>query len=184
MIYLIIALVLAASAAGWLGWRLAAARRALDAAERECKGMRKDRAIRQNLERMLDDRDGEIRRLRARVRQYEADALELENRASELNVHLFRESGLRILAEKEEGAKRMKMELMERQLDEGRATLRREREAARAREVELEAEIDRQQRRIEQLESGRGRRARRTPSESGLDQVTLDDLLAAPEAKQ
>lgn len=182
LVYLIIALVLAIALAGWLAWRLFSVRQALTHAEQERRDMQKDRAIRQNLQRILNTRDSEIRRLRERLRQYEADAHELESRASELNLNLFRESGLRILAEKEDGAKRMKVELLERQLEEGRAALRQQKAEAKAREEELLDVIDRQQRRIDKLASDKGRRARRTPAESGLDQVTMDDILGTRES--
>ena len=52
-------------------------------------------------------REAEIRKLRARVDAYEKDYQEMESRASDLSMHLFQESGLRIIAEKEDGAKRM-----------------------------------------------------------------------------
>ena len=72
MIYLIIALALAVGAAGLLGWRLYGANRALERAESRCRSMQKDRAIRQNLQYMLDGRDEELRRLRGQLREYEA----------------------------------------------------------------------------------------------------------------
>ena len=179
MVYLIVALALALGLAGYLGWRLTAARRALRRAEAECRDLRKDRAIRQNLQRILNARDGEIRRLRERVREFEENAQALEDRASELNLNLFRESGLRILAEKEDGAKRMKMDLLERQLIEAKEALQRQAGAAKAREGELMETIQRQQARIDKLAADRGRRARRTPAEGLPDQVTLEDILGA-----
>ncbi|MBQ6325985.1 MAG: hypothetical protein IJJ45_04895 [Clostridia bacterium] len=174
MVYLIIALVLAVAALGILAWRLRAALQARRRAEQECRAMRKDNAIRHNLEQILSARDAEIRRLRGKVRQYEADAQALEDRASELNVNLFRESGLRILAEKEESANRMKLEQLERQLADSRQALR----DAQAREAALQDLVDEQQRRLDKLGSERGRRARRSPADSGLDQVTMEDILS------
>ena len=180
MVYLIVALVLVAALAGYLGWRLSGARRALRQAEAECRDMEKDRAIRQNLQRILKTRDGEIRRLRARVQEFEENAQALEDRASELNLNLFRESGLRILAEKEDGAKRIKVDLLERQLEEAKQKLNDQKAASKAREDELLEIIQRQQQRIEKLAADRGRRARRTPAEGLPDQVTMDDILGLP----
>jgi len=180
--YLIIGLVLAVLAAGFLGWRLVLAKRSLDNWEARCHNLQRDRAIRQNLEHILSGREAELKRLRAKLRQYEADAQALESRASELNLTLFRESGLRILAEKEDGARRMKMDLMERQLDEANRRLREFKAQAEAREGELNAEITRQQAEIDRLKNPRGRRAARHPvHEEGWDQITLDDVLGSRE---
>ena len=177
LIYLIIGVVLLAALAGYLFWRLNAAEQACARAEAECRNMKKDRAIRRNLQHILNARDAEIKRLREELRQHEADAQALENRTSELNLTLFHESGLRILAEKEESAKRMKMALMERQLEASQEMLRQCRQEAKEREAGLNEIIDQQRERIERLTSARGRRARWNPADSGLDQVTLDDLL-------
>ena len=175
MIYLIIALALAVGAAGLLGWRLYGANRALERAESRCRSMQKDRAIRQNLQYMLDGRDEELRRLRGQLREYEAQAQEMESRASELNLSLFHESGLRILAEKEDGAKRMKMDLMERQLDDANRKLKELRQESAQERDRLNAIIAKQAERIEQLSAPQPRRAARRNELP--DQISLDDLL-------
>lgn len=179
MVYAMIGLALAALAAGWLWWRNRALREELTRLKARCRAMQKDRAIRQNLQHMLDGREAEIRRLRGKVAAYEADVQEMESRASDLNMDLFRESGLRILAEKEDGARRQKMEQLEKELEDA-LRARREAEAeARAREEALRAEIDARQAEIERIRAAHARRAaRRAQLENGLlDQVTLDDIL-------
>lgn len=177
MIYMIICLLLLAGLAGWLGWRLYEARRALARSGAEYRELEQDHAIRQNLQRILDARDGEIRRLKQRLRQYEEQARALEDQTSQLNLTLFHESGLRILAEKEDGAKRMKLALLERQLDEANASLRQARAAAADRERALQEIVDQQNRQLDRQAADRGRRARRARQEAELDQVTINDLL-------
>ena len=179
MVYAIIGLVALALAAGWLWWRNRALRESLARAQERCRGLQKDRAIRQNLQHVLDGREAEIRRLRERVAAYEADVQEMQSRASDLNMDLFRESGLRILAEKEDGAKRLKMEQLEKQLEEARKALRERDARARAAEEALKAEIAEKQAEIERIRAAHARRAaRRAQLESGmLGQVTLDDVL-------
>ena len=179
MVYAIIGLVLAALAAGWLWWRNRALRGELDRARARCRALQKDRAIRQNLQHVLEGREAEIKRLRAKVADYEADVQEMETRTTDLNMDLFRESGLRILAEKEDGARRLKMEQLEKDLESARQALRTSEAEARAREEKLKAEIDDKQAEIERIRAAHARRAaRRAQLENGLlDQVTLDDIL-------
>ena len=179
LVYLIIALVLAIALVGWLAWRLFSVRQALTRAEQERRDMQKDRAIRQNLQRILNTRDSEIRRLRERLRQYEADAHELESRASELNLNLFRESGLRILAEKEDGAKRLKMEQLEQQTTELRRKLRQQQDEAAETVRRMQDLITSQEKEIARLRQANARRIRKSAATDPLiaNQVTLDDLL-------
>ena len=170
MIYLIIALVLAVAAAGVLGWRLYMTAQALKAAERD-------------LENILEKRSAEVKRLRGRLRQQEAELDDLERQISDMNINLFHESGLRILREKEEGARRMKMDLMEKQLDDANRKLREQKAAAQADEARMTAIIAEQQQTIERLNakvtklSGpQSRRARK--AQDGLpNQMTLSDLI-------
>lgn len=177
--YAIIALVLLAALAGWLAWRLRAARQALADAQKRARGLRRERAQRQNLQHVCDSRAAEIKRLRERIDRYEADVQEMETRASDLNMNLFRESGLRILAEKEDGAKRLKMDQLERQLDDAKAKLRARDAEAKEREAQLLEEIAKLQEEIDRIRAAHARRAaRRAQLENGaLDQVTLEDVL-------
>ena len=190
MIYAIIALVALAALCGWLIWRLIALRKALEKAHARNQSLREDRAIRQNLQHVLERREAEIHRLRARVTAYEKDFQEMESRASDLNMSLFKESGLRILAEKEDGVKRMKMEQLEHQLAEARNRLKDqeaksrdalEKQAAQA-EADAEAlrkEIASRDAEISRLQTLNARRlAKKAQQDSGgLDQMTIDDIL-------
>ena len=190
MIYAIIALVALAALCGWLVWRLIALRKALEKARARNQSLREDRAIRQNLQHVLERREAEIHRLRARVTAYEKDFQEMESRASDLNMSLFKESGLRILAEKEDGVKRMKMEQLEHQLAEARNRLKdqeaKSREALekQAAQAEADAEALRQEiasrdAEISRLQTLNARRlARKAQQDSGgLDQISIDDIL-------
>ena len=132
MIYAIIVAVLLAGLCAWLVWRCAGLRQALEKANARVRQLREDRAIRQNLQHVLENREAEIRRLRARVTAFESEYQEMESRASDLNMHLFQESGRRILAEKEDGVKRMKMEQLEQQLADAREKLRRQQDESDA----------------------------------------------------
>ena len=183
LIYLIIALVLAILGAGGLGWRLFMTVQALKKSEREREELQQDRAIRENLENILEKRSAEVRRLRARVRQQEAELDDLEQQVSDMNISLFHESGLRILREKEDGARRMKLELTEKQLDEATRKLKQQRAEAQADEARMTAIISEQQQTIEKLNarvtklSGpQSRRARK--AQDGLpNQMSLSDLI-------
>lgn len=185
MVYAIIALALAVMAAAWLWWRNRALRGELARVQARCRTMQKDRAIRQNLQHVLDGREAEIRRLREKVAAYEADVQEMETRTSDLNMDLFRESGLRILAEKEDGARRLKMEQLEKELDGARKALRASEAEARAREEKLRAEIDGKQAEIERIRAAHARRAaRRAQLENEMmDQITLEDILGDKNGK-
>ncbi|MBR1560215.1 MAG: hypothetical protein IJ646_08255 [Clostridia bacterium] len=174
---MIIALCLAVAGAGYLGWRLYLATRALRRSERQVQELQQDRAIRQNLQHMLDGRNAEVKRLRARLRKREDELDALEKQTSELNLNLFHESGLRILREKEEGARRMKLELMEKQLDDLRAQLRAQRMDAEADVTRLTGIIVDQQARIDRLTAAAARRAARKRQEALPDQMTMNEIL-------
>lgn len=178
MLYAIIALVLLAILCGWLIWRCVSLRGTLAKAQSRVQSLQKDRAIRQNLQHLLERREAEIRRLRERLEAFESDYHEMENRASDLNVSLFRESGLRILAEKEDGAKRLKMEQLEKQVDDANQKLRAQRAEAEANEQRLLQQIADQEKEIARLRQANARRMKRPPSDPLLsNQVTLDDVL-------
>lgn len=177
LLYLIIALVLALALAGYLGWRLYRTVQALERSERERRGMEQDRAIRQNLQHLLDGRIAENRKLKSRLRKTEDALREVEQQASSLNLNLFHESGLRILKEKEEGARRMKLDLLERQLDEANRKLREQAGEYRASEAMLQQIIAEKQDEIERLSAAQSRRGSRRRAEGLPNQVTLSDLL-------
>lgn len=201
LIYAIIALVLAVGLCAWLAWRGHALKQELDKAHQRNQALREDRAIRQNLQRVLDRREAEIRRLRARIAAFESDYHEMESRASDLNVSLFKESGLRILAEKEDGVKRMKMEQLEQQLAAARDKLKAQEEAAEANlrqaleardtaaaktEAQLRGEIARLNEEIRKRDNEIGRlqtlNARRLARKAQADgagsgQVTLEEVM-------
>lgn len=190
VIYWILGLVLLAGAAAWLGWRCVSLRRALEKAEVRCRDLQKERAQRQNLQHALERRGAEVRRLRAKVAEYESEFQEMENRANDLNISLFQESGLRILAQKEEGANRLKLEQLENQLnnahqhlkaqqEQAQAQLRERDEQAREAEAKLREEIAARDKEIARLQTVNARRIARKAQQDngGLDQMTLDDLL-------
>ena len=177
MIYMAIALAVAAALAGYLGWRLYATAMALKRRTLECREMEQDRAIRENLQYVLDGRIAENRRLKARLRKTEDQLHEMEQQAHDLNLNLFHESGLRILKEKEEGARRMKMDLMERQLDEATRKLREQAGEYRKSEAMLQQIIAEKQEEIDRLTAVQTRRATRRRTDSLPNQVTLSDLM-------
>lgn len=183
LIYLSIALVLALAGVGVLGWRLIMTVQALKAAERDREELQQDRAIRENLENILEKRNAEVKRLRGRLRQQEAELDDLEQQVSDMNINLFHESGLRILREKEEGARRMKMDLMEKQLDEANRKLREQKAQAQADEARMTAIIAEQQQTIEKLNaklnklSGPNSRRARKAQDGLPNQMTLNDLI-------
>ena len=190
LIYAIIAVVALAGVCAWLAWYCSTLRQALEKANARVRQMKEDRAIRQNLQHVLDRREAEIRRLRARVTAFESDYHEMESRATDLNMHLFQESGRRILAEKEDGVKRMKMEQLEQQLSDARQALKdevaRHDAAAAQTEAELREEIARlgeeitkRDAEISRLQTLNARRlARKAQADaSAMNQVTLDDIL-------
>ena len=183
MIYAIIALVALAALCGWLIWQLIALRKALEKARARNQSLREDRAIRQNLQHVLERREAEIHRLPKPV-------FGINGSGMHVNMSLFRESGLRILAEKEDGVKRMKMEQLEHQLAEARNRLKDqeaksrdalEKQAAQA-EAEAEAlrkEIADRDAEISRLQTLNARRLAKKAQQDGggLDQMTIDDIL-------
>ena len=173
MIYLIIALAAALAGAGLLGWRLYRATRALHDAEAKCRALQRERGQRENLQTMLDNRNAEARRLRSRVKKLEAEKEAMEQQASELNLNLFHESGLRILLEKEDGARRMKIDLMERQLDDANRQLRQARDDI----ARLNASVADQQQTIDRLSAPQPRRSARRGRENLPNQVTIDEII-------
>lgn len=144
--------------------------------------LQRQKLLKQNLERICDKRGAELRRLRA-VNARQAQALqELEEKTSQLNVTMFRESGLRILAEKEDGARRMKMELMERQLMETRKALREQEMQSRGAEEMYQAIIAEKDQQISKLQAAHARRAKARAKAEGIpDQITMEELLTISE---
>lgn len=135
--------------------------------------------MRQNLERLCDGRGAEISRLRALQAEQAAEIRALEGKTSELNVSLFNESGLRILAEKEEGARRMKMEQLEKEFSALRRRLREQEIQTRNAEEMYQSIIREKDMEIAKLQAAHARRtkAKVKMATGGLDQICLDDLL-------
>ena len=178
MAYLIIALVALVILTAWLIWRCRRLRISLGKCQVEARKLQKDRAIRQNMQQVLDRREAEIRRLRDRIATFESDFQEMEDRASSLNVSLFRESGLRILAEKEEGANRLKLEQLEKQVSEGRRKLRQQQDEAAETVRRMQDLINTQEKEIARLRQINARRIKRSAADAALEnQVTLEELL-------
>ena len=192
MIYaLTAALILALAAAGVLTWQLLRAGRSIRRLQRERQAWQRDRAIRENLEEMIEGRNAEVKRLRSKLRKSEAALEDMEKQASELHLNLFHESGLRILREKEEGARRMKLDLMEKQLDALNRKLKQQKSEAAAEEARLSgiiaeqhARLQRQdealaeqQAQIEKLTAAQPRRGPRRAHADLPNQLTLNDLL-------
>lgn len=184
LLYIIIALVAAVGAAGYMAWRFYGTAQALKQSEDQRREMEQDRAIRQNLQHLLDSRIAENRRLKARLRKTEEDLHEMERQAHDLNLNLFHESGLRILKEKEEGARRMKLDLLEKQLDEANRRLRRQAEEYRASEEMLQQIIAEKQEEIDRLAAAQSRRGSRRRAEGLPNQVTITDLLDGDAQKE
>ena len=145
----------------------------------QARELQKDRAIRQNLQHVLERREAEIRRLRSRMSAFESDYQEMESRASDLNMSLFRESGLRILAEKEEGANRLKLEQLEKQVSDARRKLRQQQDEAAETVRRMQDLISTQDKEIARLRQANARRLKKPAPNDPLltNQVTLDDLL-------
>lgn len=174
MIYLIIALVLVVLLAGVLAWRLYVAVRALGLSRARCRALQRERDQRRNLQTILDNRSAEVRKLRERLRALEAEAEAMRQEASELNLNLFHESSLRILREKEEGSRRMKQDLLEKQLDDAGRQLRR----LRAENARLNGVIaDLNEAMAAPPAAPKPRRAARRGREGLPNQVTLEDLM-------
>lgn len=150
-------------------------RRKFDAVEQE---LERQRMLKQNLERICGKRGAELRRMRAENARLSGQLAELEEKTSELNVTMFRESGLRILAEKEEGARRMKMELLEKQLAEARKALKEQEQQACGAENMYQAIIAEKDQQIAKLQVAHARRAKARAKAEGIpEQISLDDLL-------
>ena len=178
MLYMIIALVALVILAAWLIWRCRNLHVNLTKTQTHLQQMQKERARRQNLQQVLDRREAEIHRLRQRLDSYESDFQEMENRTSDLNMSLFRESGLRILAEKEEGANRLKLEQLEKQVGEGRRKLRQQQDEAAETIRRMQDLINSQEKEIARLRQANARRIKKSATDSILEnQVTLDDVL-------
>lgn len=178
MLYAIIALVALVILAAWLIWRCRNLRASLNKAQTRVHELQEERAIRQNLQHVLERREAEIRRLRNRMASIESEYQEISDRASDLNVSLFRESGLRILAEKEDGAKRLKMEQLEKQVSEARQKLRRQQDESAEAIRRMQDLISMQDKEIARLRQANARRIKRPTADAALEnQITLDDIL-------
>ena len=195
MIFMIIGLVLLAAAVAGLAWQNYRLRDRLAQSDARCRAMQRDRDIRRNLQHICNARAEEIRRLRESLEIRKADYAALEDELEELKVSLFNETGRRIVAEKEDGARNLKMDTMERELNAARQKLRERDVQARAEQEELRETIRVQARELERLQnlqnqgaqaqnaplapsaSANSRRVRRAKAEVALDQVTLDDIL-------
>lgn len=177
MLYAIIALVALAGLCAWLIWRCLTLRQALEKSRSRCQELLKDHAIRQNLQHVLDRREAEIRRLRDRMASFESDYHEMETRASDLNVSLFRESGLRILAEKEDGAKRLKLEQLEKQVADARRRLKEQQDESAEAVRRMQDIITSQDKEIARLRQANARRLKKSADPALANQVTLDDLM-------
>jgi len=154
---------------------LAGLRKKNDELEQE---LDRQKMLKQNLERICEKRGADLRRLHAVNARQHAALQELEEKTSELNVSMFRESGLRILAEKEEGARRMKMELMEKQLAEARRALKELELQARGADEMYQAIIAEKDKQIAKLQAAHARRAKARAKAEGIpDQISMDDLI-------
>lgn len=179
MLYAIIALTALVILTAWLIWHSRALRISLTKAQQHLQRLQREHDIRQNLQNVLERREAEIRRLRKKIDEYERDFQALQDRASELNVSLFRESGLRILAEKEEGANRLKLEQLERQVEDARKKLRQQQEESAETVRRMQDLIETQEKEIGRLRQANARRLKKQPVHDSLleNQVTLDDVL-------
>ena len=178
LIYVILALSALAVLAAWLIYRCRKLRLGLNRAQAQLQSLQRDRAIRQNMQQVLERREAEIRRLKARLADFETDYQEMESRASDLNVSLFRESGLRILAEKEEGANRLKLEQLEKQAADLRRRMRQQQDEAAETVRRMQDLISTQEKEIARLRQVNARRLKRQNGEGALEnQITLDEIL-------
>lgn len=171
------ALALTMGLAVWLAWWNKQLRQRLDRLEAERDAVRKERRTLTNLQRVCESRAVEIRRLRSEIMDQDARYEELEEQAHALNVELFQESGRRILAEKADGAKRMQVDQLERELAEAKRRLRTRDAEANETERQLQGVIQDQQTEITRLQGLVARRAKKSRDAVLADQVTLDDLL-------
>ena len=178
MLYAIIALVALVILTAWLIWRCWTLRVTLTKTQTHLQQMQKEKARRQNLQQVLERREAEIRRLRQRLDAYETDFQEMESRTSDLNMSLFRESGLRILAEKEEGANRLKLEQLEKQVSDAKKKLRQQQDESVETIRRMQDLINSQEKEIARLRQANARRIKRPAVDTQLEnQITLDDVL-------
>lgn len=179
MLFLTIMIILLAAFSSWMIWKCMQLSGKVRQLEERTRELPRLKAIRQNLERMCEGRGAEIRRLRGCLAEQNATVRELEEKASSLNVSLFNESGLRILAEKEEGARRMKMAQLEKELSEARKQLRERETQAQNSELMYQTIIKEKDAEIVRLQAAHARRAKvkAKAATGGLDQISLDDIL-------
>ena len=183
LVVLIILAVLLAAYGIWITSRYMGLVRLRKDLEKAGQELERQRMLKQNLERICGKRGAEIRRLRAVNAQQSAALQELEEKTSELNVTMFRESGLRILAEKEEGARRMKMELLEKQLADVRRALKEQEAQSRGAEEMYQAIIAEKDQQITKLQAAHAKRAKARARAEGIpDQISMDDLLGVGSA--
>ena len=162
-----------AAVAVWFAYQNRMLREAMAQVDDHAEELKQEQAIRRNLQRICDRRGAELNRIRGSIHRYEEDIHELEGQISQLNVQLFNESGRRILAEKDEGVRRIKLDLADRQLAEVEQKLKERRET----ENQLRAIIAEQDAEIERLRAVRGRRPARRLDAMETGQVTLDEIL-------
>ena len=178
MLYAIIALVALVILSAWLIWRCWTLHVTLTKTQAHLQLMQKEKARRQNLQQVLERREAEIRRLRQRMEAYESDFQEMESRTSDLNMSLFKESGRRILAEKEEGANRLKLEQLEKQVSDTRKRLRQQQDESAEAIRRMQDLINSQEKEIARLRQANARRIKKPAVDTGLEnQITLDDVL-------
>lgn len=178
MVYAMVALAALAVLCAWLIWRCVTLRAARNKLHARCRELQQDRAIRQNLQQLVARREEEIHRLRRRISDYEEDFREMESRASDLNLELFQESGRRILAEKEDGARRLQLQQLEKQVEDSRRKLREQQAEAAETVRRMQDLIASQEKEIARLRQANARRIKRNPADSALEnQITLDELL-------
>ena len=182
MIFMILGLLMLLAGGGVAAWfalqnRELRERAAREKGEDHSEELRREQAIRRNLQRICDRRSAEVQKLRGEIKECEGKIQDLENQITQLNVNLFQESGRRILAEKDEGARRMRQELADKQLTEAQRRLRQQEEDARRREEELQGTIDRLQAEADRLRARRARHSTRSAAVPPEDQITMDELL-------
>lgn len=180
MIFVLIGLLLmliGAAAAMWFAYQNRMLREAAAQVEDHAEELKQEQAIRRNLQRICDRRGAELNRIRGTIGGYEAKIRDLEGQLSQLNVQLFQESGRRILAEKDEGARRIKLDLADRQLAEAEQKLREARET----EAELREALAERDAEIDRLKTAKPKRPAKKPVDPLDDgQITVDDLLGNP----
>ena len=177
VIYVLIGLLLAlggAAAAVWFWLQNRRLKEQLAGMADRAEELKQVQAIRRNLQYICDRRGAELNRIRGIVHRYEDQIRDMEAEISRVNVQMFEESGRRILAQKDEGTYRIKLNQAEKELDDLRRRLR----EGRAVEARLRAELQAREEEIGRLRAPKPRRAARRsadPLETG--QITVDDLL-------